>query len=72
MGISIGGQPSAQVAYLLDGQDNNNQGMSPSGNAGQKDIVEPSIDALQEFKVVTNGYSAEFGRSSSECDQRSD
>jgi hypothetical protein len=65
VGISIGGQPSAQVAYLLDGQDNNNQGMSPSGNAGQKDIVEPSIDALQEFKVVTNGYSAEYGRSSS-------
>jgi hypothetical protein len=65
VGISIGGQPSAQVAYLLDGQDNNNQGMSPSGNAGQKDIVEPSVDALQEFKVVTNGYSAEYGRSSS-------
>ena len=65
VGISIGGQPSAQVAFLLDGQDNNNQGMSPSGNAGQKDVVEPSIDALQEFKVVTNGYSAEFGRSSS-------
>src|SRR3984885_8902696 len=65
VGISIGGQPSAQVAYLLYGQDNNNQGMSPSGNAGQKDIVEPSIDALQEFKVVTNGYSAEYGLSSS-------
>jgi hypothetical protein len=65
VGISIGGQPSAQVAFLLDGQDNNNQGMSPSGNAGQKDIVEPSVDALQEFKVVTNGYSAEYGRSSS-------
>lgn len=65
VGISIGGQPSAQVAFFLDGQDNNNQGMSPSGNAGQKDVVEPSIDALQEFKVVTNGYSAEYGRSSS-------
>jgi len=65
VGISIGGQQSSQVAYLLDGQDNNNQGMSPSGNAGQKDVVEPSVDALQEFKVVTNGYSAEYGRSSS-------
>jgi hypothetical protein len=65
VGLGVGGQASGQVAYLLDGQDNNNQGMSPSGNAGQKDIVEPSIDALQEFKVITNGYSAEYGRSSS-------
>jgi hypothetical protein len=63
IGISIGGQAGAQVAFLLDGQDNNNQEIGL--NASQKDIIEPSIDALQEFKVVTNGYSAEYGRSSS-------
>ncbi len=64
VGISIGGQAGGQVAFLLDGQDNNNQQISTS-HSGQKDIVEPSIDAIQEFKVVTNGYSAEYGRSSS-------
>jgi hypothetical protein len=64
VGISIGGQAGAQVAFLLDGQDNNNQQIS-TGHSGQKDIVEPSVDAIQEFKVVTNGYSAEYGRSSS-------
>ncbi len=64
VGISIGGQAGGQVAFLLDGQDNNNQQITP-GHSGQKDIVEPSIDAIQEFKVVTNGYSAEYGRSSS-------
>jgi hypothetical protein len=64
VGISIGGQAGSQVAFLLDGQDNNNQQIS-TGHSGQKEVVKPSVDAIQEFKVVTNGYSAEYGRSSS-------
>ena len=63
-GVEIGGQPGTQVAFLLDGQDNNNQQISTS-HSGQKEVVKPSVDAIEEFKVVTNGYSAEFGRSSS-------
>lgn len=63
-GVSVGGQSGTQAAFLLDGQDNNNQQIS-TGHSGQKEIVKPSVDAVQEFKVVTNGYSAEFGRSSS-------
>lgn len=62
-GVTIGGEAPGQVAFLLDGQDNNNQQIGL--HSSQKDIVEPSIDAIQEFKVVTNGYSAEYGRSSS-------
>ena len=52
------------MAFLLDGQDNNNQEILTS-HSGQKEIIKPSVDAIQEFKVVTNSYSAEFGRSSS-------
>jgi hypothetical protein len=63
-GVEVGGQPGTQVAFLLDGQDNNNQQISTS-HSGQKEVVKPSVDAIEEFKVVTNGYSAEFGRSSS-------
>lgn len=63
-GVVIGGQPGTQVAFLLDGQDNNNQQIS-TGHSGQKEVLKPSVDAVQEFKVVTNGYSAEYGRSSS-------
>jgi len=63
-GVSIGGQAGTQVAFLLDGQDNNNQQISTS-HSGQKEVVKPSVDAIEEFKVVTNGYSAEYGRSSS-------
>jgi len=64
VGISIGGQAGSQVAFLLDGQDNNNQQIT-TGHSGQKEVVKPSVDAIQEFKVVTNGYAAEYGRSSS-------
>jgi hypothetical protein len=62
VGISVGGQNGAQVAFLLDGQDNNNQQIAIRD---QKEVIKPSVDAIQEFKVVTNGYSAEYGRSSS-------
>jgi len=57
---SISGQPSQQQSYLLDGVDNNNyQGTFQSGSAWN---LQPSPDAIQEFKVQTNNYSAEFGR----------
>ena len=57
---SISGQPSQQQSYLLDGVDNNNyQGTLQSGQAW---ALQPSPDAIQEFKVQTNNYSAEFGR----------
>jgi hypothetical protein len=63
-GITIGGQAGSQVAFLLDGIDNNNQQISTS-HSGQKEIIKPSVDAISEFKVVTTTYSAEYGRSSS-------
>ena len=64
VGISAGGQAGVQIGFFLDGQDNNNQQYNTS-HSGQKEIVKPSVDAIQEFKVVTNTYSAEYGRSSS-------
>ena len=42
--------------YLLDGIDNNNN----SGGAAQLGI---NVDAIAEFKIQTNSYDAEFGRS---------
>jgi hypothetical protein len=64
VGISVGGLPGVQIGFLLDGQDNNNQQLN-TGHSSQKEIVKLSIDAIQEFKVITNGNSAEYGRSAS-------
>jgi Carboxypeptidase regulatory-like domain len=42
--------------FLLDGIDNNS-----NDNGGL--VINTSVDALQEFKIQTSSYSAEFGRS---------
>jgi outer membrane receptor protein involved in Fe transport len=42
--------------YLLDGVDNN------SNDSGQA-VLRTNVDAIEEFKVQTNAFSAEFGRS---------
>jgi hypothetical protein len=58
---AISGQASQNQYYSLDGVDNNNySGTLASGGAY---TISPSPDAVQEFKVQTNNYSAEFGQS---------
>jgi hypothetical protein len=58
---AISGQTSQNQYYALDGADNNNyQGGFASGQAY---AVSPSPDAIEEFKVQSNNYSAEFGQS---------
>jgi hypothetical protein len=50
-------------AFLTDGNDTTNQFYNE--NAGRTRITtQISQDAVQEFQVLTNGYSAEFGRAS--------
>lgn len=59
-GFSANGARSLQNNFLLDGIDNNaNLGDVLNGAAY---VVQPAVDAISEFKVDTNSYSAEFGR----------
>jgi hypothetical protein len=53
--VSINGARGNQNEFLLDGAPNTNP-----GNAGP--TIFPSADSVQEFKVITNNYGAEYGR----------
>lgn len=59
-GFVAHGQGSLQNNYLIDGVDNNSTVMGLQDRKSQ--AVIPSLDAVQEFKVQTSNYSAEFGR----------
>ena len=54
--VSINGAGEHSNNFLLDGVDNNDPLINQI-------VVPPSIDSIQEFKVQSSTYSAEFGRS---------
>ncbi|MEK7407981.1 MAG: TonB-dependent receptor [Acidobacteriota bacterium] len=53
--VNAAGARDTSVSFLLDGVDTNDMSFQTPG-------VTPSIDAIQEFKVLQNAYTAEFGR----------
>jgi hypothetical protein len=55
--ISVSGNRAQQNNFLLDGTQNTDGDINAY-------IISPSADAVEEFKVETSNYSAEFGRSS--------
>ncbi|MBV9507497.1 MAG: carboxypeptidase regulatory-like domain-containing protein [Acidobacteriia bacterium] len=62
--FNVNGLRSVFSNYLLDGIDNNAYGTSNNGQSNQ--AIQLSPDAIVEFKVETNNYSAEFGRGGSQ------
>ena len=60
--FNVNGNRTFNNVFLLDGVDNISYSNSFRGENVQ--LVQPSVDALQEFKIQTNAYSAEYGRSS--------
>jgi hypothetical protein len=55
--VKINGAPGNTASYRLEGQDASN-GQVPATQAQ----VQPSVDALQEFTVLTSNFSAEYGQ----------
>jgi hypothetical protein len=56
--ISYNGLRMSHNLYMLDGSES-----SDRGGGGGSDVM-PSLDSLQEFRMLTSNYSAEFGLSS--------
>jgi hypothetical protein len=59
-GFSVDGARALQNNFLLDGIDNNSNLGDILNEASY--VIQPPVDAIEEFKVQTNDYSAEFGR----------
>jgi hypothetical protein len=58
--FNVNGMRSTYNNFLLDGLDNN--AYSPSNQGYSSQVVQPSPDAMGEFKVITSNFSAEYGR----------
>ncbi len=58
--FNVNGLRSSLNNFQMDGVDNNAYGTSNQGYSNQ--VVQLSPDAVAEFKVQTNNYSAEYGR----------
>jgi hypothetical protein len=59
---NVNGQRSAFNNFVLDGVDNNAYGTSNQGFSNQ--VVQINPDAVAEYRVATDNYSAEYGRAS--------
>ena len=58
LGMSINGQDHGRI-YLLDGTPLNDFTNGPAGSAAGTAL---GMETVREFRVETNAYSAEFGR----------
>jgi len=58
--FNVNGMRSVYNNFLMDGLDNNSYGTSNQNYSSQ--VVQPSPDALAEFRLITSNFSAEYGR----------
>jgi len=58
--FNVHGIHSLANNFILDGIDNNT--MSENVQELSDSTARPSVDTIQEFRIITNPYSAEFGR----------
>ena len=59
-GFNVHGIRQLQNNFILDGLDNNS--ISENVQELTTQVIRPSVDTIQEFKIITNAYSAEYGR----------
>jgi hypothetical protein len=59
--FNVNGVHSLQNNFILDGVDNNT--FSENVQELSTEAAHPSVDVIQQFNVITNPYSSEYGRS---------
>ena len=60
-GVTVNGVRTLQNNFILDGIDNNT--ISENVQELSTEVVHESLDAIDEFKMITDPYSTEYGRS---------
>ncbi len=60
--LSVNGGGAGNNELMLDGTSNAASSVNGSGNS--KIAYVPPVDSVQEFKIITNPYDAQFGRAS--------
>src|SRR5207249_11476221 len=58
--FNVNGNPGTWNNFMLDGADNNSFSTNLQERSPQ--VIQPPVDALEEFRVQTRTYSAEFGK----------
>lgn len=61
-GAAVNGSRGGTGNFLLDGFDNNDQGQGGRGSIVAGGITSISPEAIQEFRVITNSYGAQYGK----------
>ena len=61
-GAAVNGARGGMGNFLVDGFDNNDQGQGGRGALVSGGITSISPEAIQEYRVITNNYAAQYGK----------
>ena len=61
-GAAVNGTRGGMGNFLVEGYDNNDQGQGGRGALVSGGITSISPDAIQEYRVITNNYAAQYGK----------
>jgi hypothetical protein len=61
-GAAVNGARPGMGNFMLEGYDNNDQGQGGRGTEGSGAVNSISPEAIQEYRVITHSYEAEYGK----------